>query len=168
MHQRQGYLDGEDQKTLISFVLYGDPLAQPGGVNVQSKSILRSVKPPLKPRVICDRQHEEDANQPIPADVIRQAKQIVHQYLPGMEDAQVLFSHEHSDCGKSGHECQNNQATSGVGRGKARQKLSSEYRPRRKVVVLSKQVASSHHLHRHFARITLDEQNRLVKLVVSR
>ena len=28
MHKRQGFLDGEDQKTLISFVLYGDPLAQ--------------------------------------------------------------------------------------------------------------------------------------------
>ncbi len=27
MNRRQGYLDGEDQKTLISFVLYGDPLA---------------------------------------------------------------------------------------------------------------------------------------------
>lgn len=26
MDRRQGYLDGEDQKTLISFVLYGDPL----------------------------------------------------------------------------------------------------------------------------------------------
>ena len=28
MDRRQGYLDGEDQKTLISFVLYGDPLYQ--------------------------------------------------------------------------------------------------------------------------------------------
>ena len=25
MNERQGYLDGEDQKTLLSFVLYGDP-----------------------------------------------------------------------------------------------------------------------------------------------
>ena len=60
MHQRQGYLDGEDQKTLISFVLYGDPLALPSGVKVQSKSILRSMKPPIKLRMICDRQHEEE------------------------------------------------------------------------------------------------------------
>ena len=29
LQQGQGYLDGMDQKTLISFVLYGDPLAQP-------------------------------------------------------------------------------------------------------------------------------------------
>lgn len=28
MRQRQGYLDGDDQKTLLSFVLYGDPLAR--------------------------------------------------------------------------------------------------------------------------------------------
>jgi hypothetical protein len=31
MDRRQGYLDGEDQKTLISFVLYGDPLYQDAG-----------------------------------------------------------------------------------------------------------------------------------------
>jgi hypothetical protein len=37
MHQRQGFLDGEDQKTLISFVLYGDPLAQPYSTTVNTK-----------------------------------------------------------------------------------------------------------------------------------
>jgi hypothetical protein len=149
-------------------VLYGDPLALPSGVKLQSKSILRSMKPPIKLRMICDRQHEEEADQPIPADVVRQAKQIVRQYLPGMEDAQMLFSHEHNSCGKPGQACQNNKEANGTSRDKARATSASANTPRRRVVVLSKQVASSDHLHRHFARITLDEQNRLVKLVVSR
>jgi hypothetical protein len=34
--------------------------------------------------------------------------------------------------------------------------------------VLSKEVVRSTHTHRHYARLTLDEQNQLVKLVVSR
>ena len=163
MHQRQGYLDGEDQKTLISFILYGDPLALPGGLKVQSKSVMRSMKPPVKLRMVCDRQHDEDASQPIPVEVVAYAKQIVRQYLPGMEDAQMTLSHEHNNCGKAGEVCPNSQSE-----GKARSPAASEAAPRRRVVVLSKQVTSSDHLHHHFARITLDEQNRLVKLVVSR
>jgi hypothetical protein len=167
MHQRQGYLDGEDQKTLISFVLYGDPLALPDGLKVQPKSILRSMKQPIRLRMTCDRQHEEDANQPVPADVVAQAKQIVRQYLPGMVDAQMLFSIEHSNCARPGQPCQGNPPGSGGNGGKARAAAAATGSKRR-VVVLSKQVASSDHLHQHFARITLDEQNRLVKLVVSR
>ncbi len=48
MHHRQGYLDGEDQKTLISFVLYGDPLAQAQSQNSIPKRILRPEMPLLK------------------------------------------------------------------------------------------------------------------------
>jgi hypothetical protein len=33
MIRRQGFLDGEDQKTLISFVLYGDPFARITTIN---------------------------------------------------------------------------------------------------------------------------------------
>jgi hypothetical protein len=38
----------------------------------------------------------------------------------------------------------------------------------RRIVVLSKEVSSAVHIHHHYARLTLDDQNRLVKLVVSR
>ena len=41
MHRRQGYLDPEDQKTIISFVLYGDPLAQAIPARRNSKSLYR-------------------------------------------------------------------------------------------------------------------------------
>jgi hypothetical protein len=117
--------------------------------------------------MICDRQHEEESNQPIPADVIAHAKQIVRQYLPGMEDAQMLYSHEHNNCGKPGQPCQSSLGGPDANKGKATG-AAAETAPKRRVVMLSKQVASSDHMHQHFARITLDEQNRLVKLVVSR
>jgi len=41
MTQRQGFLDGEDQKTLISFVLYGDPLVGYEVKAAEAKTMVR-------------------------------------------------------------------------------------------------------------------------------
>jgi len=161
MHRRQGYLDGEDQKTLISFVLYGDPLAQPLGPGKQSKSILRPIKPPKGIRTVCDRARQQDLVSPVPTEVIENVKHIVEQYLPGMQDADLALSHEHSECGMAGHICPTSQLQNPAAK-------ASSHPPQRSVVVLSKQFASAQHTHQHYARLTLDEQNHLVKLVVSR
>ena len=163
MHNRQGYLDGEDQKTLISFVLYGDPLSQPVAPGQQIKTILRPARPPKQVKTVCDRVRPEDASQPVPPEIETQVKQVVAQYLPGMAGAQITISHEHSDCSLAGHAC----PTAQLG-GKPDSPTPSRYQPNRRVVVLSKQVKSAAHLHNHYARLTLDEDNRLVKLVVSR
>jgi len=57
MHKRQGYLDGEDQKTLISFVLYGDPLTQIADlpVRVTPKIADQFVQAPTEIKTVCDR-----------------------------------------------------------------------------------------------------------------
>lgn len=51
VYQRQGYLDGDDMKTLIEFVLYGDPLAPmpcaPGQVAAHAAAIEQPVPPVL-------------------------------------------------------------------------------------------------------------------------
>ena len=62
MNQRQGFLDGEDQKTLISFVLYGDPLTGFEAYNTRSKTTLRFKSRPMV-KTICDRQ--VDPAQPV-------------------------------------------------------------------------------------------------------
>lgn len=179
MHHRQGYLDGEDQKTLISFVLYGDPLAQPLGNPIQPKgmshpAVIRSLKPPRGVKTICDRARQEDIENPVPGEVIEYVKGIVEQYLPGMKDAQVSLSHEHSNCIMAGHECPTGQLHLKPS-GKNVVMLEGSTPPvtedtltSRRIIVLSKEVNGSAHLHRHYARLTLDEQNHLVKLVVSR
>jgi len=185
MHRRQGYLDGEDQKTLISFVLYGDPLAQPLGQVRQPKgafrpAVMRSVKPPHGVKTVCDRARQEDMDNPVPADVVEYVKSVVEQYLPGMEGAQVAWRHEHTDCIMNGHECPTGQLQlKSVGKS-ASVMIGSEQSsptvpvnprdadPQRRIVILSKEVSGETHVHHHYARITLDEQNRLVKLVVSR
>jgi hypothetical protein len=160
MHQRQGYLDGEDQKTLISFVLYGDPLALPTGLERQSKSVLRTLKPPARVKTVCDRQRDEDASQPVPAEVIAYTKQIVRQYLPGMEEAQIVISQEHSECHIGSHQCPTAQL--GI---KSKPGHPESASPKRRVIVLSKEVTSAPGP--PLCRITLDEQNQMVKLVMS-
>jgi tetratricopeptide (TPR) repeat protein len=158
MHRRQGYLDGEDQKTLISFVLYGDPLAQPIRTERSPKNVVRPIKLPGNVKTICDRAIEPESAQAVPDDVLKYVKHVVSQYLPGMEDAQVSFSTERAECHAPGHTCPTSQIKS---RPLTRQ-------PDRHLVTLSKQVQREHHVHPHYARLTLDGQGKLVKLVISR
>jgi hypothetical protein len=159
MHRRQGYLDGEDQKTLISFVLYGDPLAEVDGKGAKSKKIIRSLKSPAQVKTVCDRSEEAEIPEPVPPEVLNYVKHVVSQYLPGMADAQVRITHEHASCDGIGHQC----PTAAMGR-----KARPNQPPGRQVVTLSKTIQQSAFIHRHYARLTLDSQGKLVKLVVSR
>jgi len=159
MHRRQGYLDGEDQKTLISFVLYGDPLAPSPLVSQSSRSVFRSAKSPAQVRVVCDRTADIRTYHPVPPQMLSYVKHVVSQYLPGMADAEVVLTQEHTDCGGAGHSCPTSQLGA---------KARPAHPPSRQVVTLSKQVQKSAFMHHHYARLTLDSQGKLVKLVVSR
>jgi tetratricopeptide (TPR) repeat protein len=158
MDERQGYLDGEDQKTLISFVLYGDPLAQPLASGTSSKAVLQTPAAPKDINTVCDR-IEDGEVQNVPPEVVRYIKHVVAQYLPGMEDANFHFSREHARCSGSGHQCPTGQLHAKTKPGK---------QPNRSLVTLSKHVEDDHCIHSHYARLTLDDEGRLVKLVVSR
>jgi hypothetical protein len=158
MHNRQGYLDGEDQKTLISFVLYGDPLAQPVD-HPRTAKVLYQPDSHLQPKTICDRYEATQIPTPIPLEMLAHVKGIVARYLPGMSDAKLTYSHERSECHATGHTCPTGQL--GV---KSRPFLS----PERQVVVLSKQIEQASLKHSQYARLTLDAKGKLVKLAVSR
>jgi tetratricopeptide (TPR) repeat protein len=158
MDERQGYLDGEDQKTLISFVLYGDPLAQPLVNRTSAKAVLQTPAPPKDINTVCDRLEDGQA-QSVPPEVVRYVKHVVAQYLPGMEDANFHFSREHAQCSGSGHQCPT---------GQLRAKAKPGRQPKRSLVTLSKHVEEENCVHSHYARLTLDDEGRLVKLVVSR
>ena len=160
MHERQGYLDGEDQKTLISFVLYGDPLAQEANLkNWKIHKTFAKLAPPKVIKTVCDRVDVPGTSEPIPKEVIGYVKNVVEQYLPGMRDAQLSLSHEHAECCCDGHVCPTSQLGT---------KTRPEVDPGRRVVTLSKQMVRARHVHETFARVTLDKEGKVVKLTVSR
>lgn len=160
MHRRQGYLDGEDQKTIISFVLYGDPLyavpfapMQPG-----RKTIVRSTQRPKTMKTACAKggsTHEQELN----AQEKARVEEIVARYLPGMSGASCTIRDQHQGCQGDDHVCPSIQ----VG-----MKGLPQAGVRTKVISLSKKIPYQGVEHPHFARVTLDQAGRVLKLAVSR
>jgi hypothetical protein len=159
MHRRQGYLDGEDQKTLISFLLYGDPLAVASTTGTVPKRILRPDQDDEAIQAVCDKaEMAMTAPQDIPAETLATVKAIVKEYLPGMQESQMRLSHEHTQC--AGHDCALPHPHA--------KSLPGGLAPNRQLVTLSKQVRSENRDHRSYARITMDQHGKVVKLAVSR
>jgi hypothetical protein len=146
MVKRQGYLDGEDQKTLISFVLYGDPLTHAfnGHITADAKHMMQPSFNPDRIKMVSDKANLVDNSQ-VPEEIIKQVKGIVEDYLPGMEGAKFAFSE-----------------------GKAPFPTNAKSPPVRKVVTLSKQYVKDENTHTQHARITLNAEGEMTKLAVSR
>ena len=161
MNKRQGYLDGEDQKTLISFLHFGDPLASPKTAErVKPKVVYTPRHTPTEVKTVCDR---SNLTTDIPPSTMMHVKHVVKRYLPGMEDADMILSTEKNICNGDGHQC----ATARFGN-----KVHSEHINQRHVVTLSKKFSVSQNngdiIHRHYARVTFDKSGKMVKLAVSR
>lgn len=157
MNRRQGYLDGEDQKTLISFILLGDPLASYDGFRVRGKGIVRFKEHPMFP-TISDENQEVLAPTKVPAEVLKEVKQIVAEYLPGADVAGIHFCR--LQVGTNGKE----QPAGDVPfLGRKNRKPQSD----RLVVTVSKQVQVAQHLHRHYLHVTMDESGKTVKVALS-
>ena len=169
MHQRQGYLDGEDQKTLIAFVLYGDPLTQISSDIYVNKHIRRLTIPTLHIKTVCDRTEEAQQLENMPAEVVAHIKQFVSSYLPGMSDAHVTYAVERTVCQNNGHSCPTGQLKN---ISQTKSKETDQGISGQRVVVLSKMLEkvtpAGRHVHPQYARLTLDSNGKLTKVVVSR
>jgi len=148
MTRLQGFLDGEDQKTILSFILFGDPLAVHDGIQTMPKPLFR-IKTHPAVKTISDSDMEpsfDSAN--MPKSVNKQVKKTVEKYLPGLENAQMHY---------------NKSASSGDG------KKSKSVETDRYVVTLQKSFDQNQHItHHHFARMTFDKKGKLVKFTTSR
>lgn len=151
MNRRQGYLDGEDQKTLISFVLYGDPLVAydpyQSAKKVTPRDLYHPVVKTISDSPVLDQQTEKAAPK-----MIAQAKNLVKEYLPGIEYAEVRVR---------------NQQINGFVSGKS-SKTSNPNASGWVVVSFSKQFTQAEKIHRQYARVTLDKEGKMIKLAVSR
>jgi hypothetical protein len=116
MQRRQGFLDAEDQKTLISFVLFGDPLAQPFTTKVSPKLVPHLSDSTVPVPTVCEQTCENEPENPIPLETISHLKSVVEQYLPHMDDAKISFSRERQSCAYfcnhywTGKQCMNSAA----------------------------------------------------------
>jgi hypothetical protein len=162
MNARQGYLDGEDQKTLISFLHFGDPLASPATAERrESKSPADTRHVPAEVKTVSDR---SSLTTDIPSETLMHVKHVVKRYLPGMEDAEMILSTEKKDLNWS-------ELPGGPGHIEGKQ-VHSETLAQRQVVTLSKKLEIPQNggktVHRHYARVTFDRSGKMVKLAVSR
>lgn len=146
MNRRQGYLDGEDQKTLISFVLYGDPLVSYDETFSKKKVMPRELSNPVI-KTINDSTTLDQKTEKIAPRMIAQAKSLVRDYLPGIENAEVRV--------------RNQQVVRQNGKKTVMQ--SGQV-----MVSFSKQVRLMERVHKQYARVTLDKQGKMIKLAVSR
>lgn len=161
MHRRQGYLDGEDQKTLISFVLYGDPLFTSPGSNAkrQDKLVLRRTTRPAAAKTACALGGPSLKAEDLDPATVETVRSIVARYLPGMVDAGCRIHSQHCGCDASDHRCPSNQL--GI-----KAALPTGGEPI--VITLAKEIPDGARRHSHLARLTLDPSGKVLKLAVSR
>ncbi len=154
MNRRQGYLDGEDQKTLISFVLYGDPLVAYDPGKAMQKGSPRDLNHPVI-KTLSDISVLEKQEEKLDPKMIAQAKNMVKGYLPGIEYAEVRIRNQQLN-GWTAY-------SGGKRSGKTRTTPAGQV-----VVSFSKQVTQSDQVHKQYAQVTMDKEGKMVKLAVSR
>ena len=157
MTQRQGYLDGEDQKTLLSFVFYGDPLGCLEPNITYEKKISRDGS-------MRDIQTVSDQDGTL-AKVPRISKErtlnlnsLLNSYLPSLDNASMKIREHRIKLNKV------LQSAPGVKSGPG----SPDDFTIRTQVMYSQKTSVAHTVHEQFARVTLDENGKVIKLAVSR
>ena len=157
MTSDQGYLDGEDQKTILSFVLFGDPLATAKNIKEVTKPAIRpTITPELK--TISDSPEElVVAADEMPSEILGQIKSVIKNYLPGLDDATVAINPQLSNFTLDPDKVEEHRTQYDL------LKSSQRY-----VVTLKKQYEYKSKSHNHFARMTFDQKGEMIKLSMSR
>ncbi|GAB4476563.1 MAG: hypothetical protein Kow0088_14490 [Anaerolineales bacterium] len=162
-----GYLDGEDQKTLISFVLYGDPLAQVSDIRVSpkvtrhSKSIARQISS------ICDHAFQSQRDEELSPQMESLVKKLVAKHLPGLDFSTVEVLSENLNCSASCTACHVTQQSLCSAKDNSKP-TNGKQKPTRKIIILTRQERRNDHIYTQYARLTLDSKGRLIKLSLSR
>ena len=154
MMKRQGYLDGEDQKTLIQFVLYGDPFFAYEGAEYQKKRANPFVQIP-KVKAVSDLNQGEEALVSVPSETIAQVKSILSPYLPGIEHAKLNTNLLH--VGKQSEVLQKGQNVKSI-------KAIKD----RVVVTVQNPMSINKKINYQIARVTIDSNGKILKTAISR
>jgi len=154
MMQRQGYLDGEDQKTLLSFNLYGDPLGCLEEIiflNKANNSNMRESQLTLVNDMDGIVENQFDHHQIVTKDI----KEVLESYLPGLENAKMRIRKQKIRMAK----ILNHQE----------QKIGSNLSYKQVTQIVYEKTISDKNLdHHQYARVTIDEMGKIIKLAISR
>jgi hypothetical protein len=155
MQEQQGYLDGEDQKTLISFVLYGDPTLPATAIHNGTPPL--AVSKDIRPPVIC-RKRAKAPKDAVSGDLVAKVKRRIEASLPHMAQAQVRATPLHFCSGKCGNRCGHKCGTSKTAKG----------RPENWALTLEKDLPVEHGKHHQVIRVTADKRGRILKVAMSK
>jgi hypothetical protein len=157
MQERQGYLDGEDQKTLISFVLYGDPSLP--AITLQAKAAPGALGKEACPPLICQKKGKFQKSH-VSEELVAAVKRRIETNLPYMAQAQVraaplTFCNENCD-----HRC-------GLSCGAAKAVMSQVGKW---AFILEKDLPSEGNGARHHqvVKVTVDEGGHILKMAMSK
>ncbi len=154
MTNRQGYLDGEDQKTLIQFIYYGDPFYIYENKDVHNKR-MKILSKPTKIKTICDIEGFGNQKWEINEETLLQVKSALKPYLPGIDHAMVKVNKMQVgiDRNYKGHGASDLQIKT----------INDKY-----VMTLQNAVQLNRSKYMHIARVTIDKNGKLIKMVISR
>lgn len=153
MMKRQGYLDGEDQKTLIQFVYYGDPFFIYEGKEIQIKRA-HLIERPERIKTISDYKNG-DSRVAISEETLNQVKSSLKSYLPGLENADLKLSKLQMGRGTTGR----------ADNPKSQEpKLIND----RYVVTIRNPIQFDKNRYYQIARVTVDKKGSVIKLALSR
>ena len=160
MIQRQGYLDGEDQKTLESFVLYGDPLGYlEENIYLEPHTPVRD-EDGFELKIVSDQDGYPNNVNRISQKVAKELNEIVESYIPDLNNADIKIRQHQIRLNSIMKSEKNSNGT-------IRKNKTSEIRNRTQVTY-SQKIKSARSIHEQFARLTLDETGKVIKLAVSR
>ena len=158
MTQRQGYLDGEDQKTLISFVLYGDPLGYlEENIYLDKKPLARETNE-REIKTISDQDLMLTKSPRISKNLSKELDEIMQSYIPSLNNADIKIREHKFRVNKIIHSGANRNSD-----GSDKSEVIDITQ-----VMVSQKTRVARLMHEQYARITMDETGKVIKLAVSR
>jgi hypothetical protein len=157
---RQGYLDGEDQKTLISFVYYGDPTltAPTTAYGVSRRGRTRTWKRLTEcPPTVCSKRRASEPAESVPEELVQAVRNRVAGYLPGMENAKLTVTRQKlcqgRQCERPCNGC--DAKTSGID-------------VQRMLFTMRQTEQAEGAVHQRLVKVTVDQHGKMVKMAVSK
>lgn len=152
--RRQGYLDGEDQKTLLSFVLFGDPLYY-SDTQAEVHLIQEDEKIMESYQVVRDQDLDAVAVPKVSSEILMNIKEVVKEYLPGIESADLDIREKQMKVVNLVRDAKGAVSTQSQTAGRVFLTYKKNFQVHNKTL-------------RQYTRITLDDRGKMIKFSVSK